>query len=83
MTFIWLLAVIAFHAIAAQQRADPGVSCELAAYDLKSSLLLWRRRLDTKGLLNIGGWPPLLCTSAARHGHGPLRNRGRSGTPSS
>lgn len=41
--------------VSPQQRSDPSVSCELAAFDLKSSLLLWRRRLDTKGLLNIGG----------------------------
>lgn len=56
-----------------QQRSDPSVSCELAAFDLKSSLLLWRRRLDTKGLLNIGGLGataglPLACAVAAsRH----------------
>ncbi|PRW60120.1 serine threonine- phosphatase 6 regulatory ankyrin repeat subunit B-like [Chlorella sorokiniana] len=49
--------------VSPQQRADPSVSCELAAYDLKSSLLLWRRRLDTKGLLNIVAAPHLQVES--------------------
>lgn len=38
----------------AARRADAALSCELAAFDLKAGLLLWRRQLATKGLLNIG-----------------------------
>lgn len=49
--------------VSPQQRSDPSVSCELAAFDLKSSLLLWRRRLDTKGLLNIVAAPHLQVES--------------------
>ena len=51
---------IAFFGIATQQprgsRDDPSLNCELAAFDLREGLLLWRRQLPTHGLLNIGGW---------------------------
>lgn len=40
----------------AAARADPDTSCDLAAYDLKQGVLLWRRQLPTKGLLNVGAW---------------------------
>lgn len=49
---------IAFFGIAARtdrhNREDPALNCELAAFDLRTRLLLWRRQLPTKGLLNIG-----------------------------
>lgn len=35
-------------------RSDPQLSCQLAAFDLKAGLLLWRRELPTRGLLNYG-----------------------------
>ena len=49
---------IAFFGIAVAgeraSRADSALSCELAAYDLRQGLLLWRRKLPTQGLLNVG-----------------------------
>lgn len=45
-------------------RADPATSCDLAAYDLKQSVLLWRRQLPTKGLLNVGAFGGGSCVHA-------------------
>ncbi|KAL4859265.1 hypothetical protein ACK3TF_001013 [Chlorella vulgaris] len=59
---------IAFFGIAARtdrhNREDPALSCELAAFDLRTRLLLWRRQLPTKGLLNIGA----VCPASAGGG---------------
>jgi hypothetical protein len=49
---------IAFFGIAPRSprggRDDPSLACELAAFDLRERLLLWRRQMPTRGLLNIG-----------------------------
>jgi hypothetical protein len=51
---------VAFFGIATQQPRDSrdnlSLNCELAAFDLREGLLLWRRQLPTHGLLNIGEW---------------------------
>ncbi|GAX82340.1 hypothetical protein CEUSTIGMA_g9769.t1 [Chlamydomonas eustigma] len=44
---------------ARSQRADAGMDSELAAYDLKKEVLLWRRRVPTRGLLNVISAPQL------------------------
>lgn len=58
---------IAFFGMAQQQdrqdRDSPDLDCELAAFDLKKGLLLWRRLLPTHGLLNIVAAPHLAVES--------------------
>ncbi|PSC71222.1 green algal specific Aspartyl Asparaginyl beta-hydroxylase [Micractinium conductrix] len=60
---------IAFFGIAVAgeraSRADSALSCELAAYDLRQGLLLWRRKLPTQGLLNVVAAPHLTVESTA------------------
>jgi hypothetical protein len=54
---------IAFFGIAPSSprssRADKGLECELAAYDLLNQKLLFRKRLPTNGLLNVVAAPQL------------------------
>jgi hypothetical protein len=61
---------IAFFGIAESQprqsRADENLSCELAAFDLIADKLLWRRKLPTKGLLNVVAAPHLSAESTAQ-----------------
>ena len=61
---------IAFFGIAESQprqsRADEDLSCELAAFDLIADKLLWRRKLPTKGLLNVVAAPHLSTESTAK-----------------
>lgn len=40
-------------------RGSPGHACEIAAYDLEGRRLLWRRRVETAGLLNAIAAPHL------------------------
>lgn len=58
---------VAFFGIAASQkrqnRADVSLSCELAAFDLEEKRLLFRRKLPTKGLLNVISAPHLIPES--------------------
>ncbi|GAX82193.1 hypothetical protein CEUSTIGMA_g9621.t1 [Chlamydomonas eustigma] len=44
---------------ARSKRQDAGVDSELAAFDLKKEVLLWRRKVPTKGLLNVVSAPQL------------------------
>lgn len=46
-------------------RANTSLSSELAAFDLSESLLLWRRTLPTRGLLNAVTAPHLAVESTA------------------
>ena len=46
-------------------RADAGLACELAAYDLKEGLLLWRRVVPSRGLVNLVAAPHLVVESTA------------------
>lgn len=54
---------IAFFGIAPSSprssRADQGLECELAAYDLLNHKLLFRKRMPTNGLLNVVAAPQL------------------------
>lgn len=58
---------IAFFGIAPHtprgDRADPSMNCHLAAYDLKSHVVLWARQLPTHGLLNVVAAPHLAVES--------------------
>jgi hypothetical protein len=60
---------IAFFGIAKKQprqsRDDPSLNCDLAAYDLKNNVLLFRRNLPTHGLLNIVAAPHLAVESTS------------------
>eukprot|EP00889_Picochlorum_renovo_P008420 jgi/Picre1/35450/NNA_002912.t1 len=61
---------IAYFGIAISQerksRADESLNCELAAFDLNTKSLLWRRVLPTKGLLNVVSAPHLDIESTAK-----------------
>jgi len=76
---------IAYFGIAISQerksRADESLNCELAAFDLNTKSLLWRRVLPTKGLLNVVSAPHLDIESTAKavmttHEHGVEKNQG-------
>ncbi|KAL4458606.1 hypothetical protein ABPG75_013471 [Micractinium tetrahymenae] len=58
---------VAFFGIAPSaprdRRADASANCELAAFDLQQRLLLWRRQLPTRGLLNVVAAPHLTVES--------------------
>ncbi|WPT14105.1 hypothetical protein PSENEW3_00000236 [Picochlorum sp. SENEW3] len=76
---------IAYFGIAISQerksRADESLNCELAAFDLNTKSVLWRRVLPTKGLLNVVSAPHLDIESTAKavmttHEHGVEKNQG-------
>lgn len=81
---------VAYFGIAISQerksRADESLNCQLAAFDLKTNTLLWRRELPTKGLLNVVSAPHLHIESTAKavvtsesvaaHGGGGAKNQG-------
>jgi hypothetical protein len=48
-----------------RDRADPSLSCDLLAYDLRARVLLWRRTLPTRGLVNVVAAPQLQVESTA------------------
>ena len=48
------------------ERASPEKRAEVAAFDLNSGFLLWRRWVDTRGLLNVVSAPQLGATSTYR-----------------
>ena len=60
---------IAFFGVALSQkrqaRDSAELSCELAAFDLREGVLLWRRTLPTRGLLNVVAAPHLQVESTA------------------
>ena len=60
---------IAFFGIAEAQerqaRDSADLNCEVAAFDLIESVLLWRRQLPTRGLLNVLATPHLQVESTA------------------
>lgn len=60
---------IAFFGIAEakprQSRDSQDLNCELAAFDLLEGVLLWRRQLATRGLLNVVAAPHLQVESTA------------------
>ena len=48
------------------ERASPKKRAEVAAFDLNAGFLLWRRWVDTRGLLNVVSAPQLGATSTYR-----------------
>ena len=60
---------IAFFGIAPSERretrASENTQCELAAFDLSENVLLWKRQLQTRGLLNTITAPHLQVESTA------------------
>ena len=48
------------------ERASPEKRAEVAAFDLNAGFLLWRRWVDTRGLLNVVSAPQLGATSTYR-----------------
>ena len=73
MTFLKGLCVVddvAFFGIAPSSprssRADKSLECEVGAYDLLNNRLLFRKRMPTKGLLNVIAAPDLAEDSTQR-----------------
>ena len=73
---------VAFFGIAQrsprEDRASPDLNCTLAAFDLRAGVLLWRRRLPTRGLLNLVAAPHLSVESTAHGGATAPANAYRS-----
>jgi hypothetical protein len=59
-------------------RASPHHACEIAAYDLNAGRLIWRRRVETGGLLNVIAAPHLGEEGSYRgvYSGAPLDERG-------